>query len=99
MIYTHHVSADVDECKGLAGQDNEVEPSSASNRLVSQRCFCTGTKHILQMHVTHFFFFFKPFVHLNSPQLLFYLSILKAKTANCDEDYRYQEINSSLMQA
>lgn len=66
MDSTHRVWGDADECKGLAGQGNEVGPSSASNRLVSQRCFCTGTEHILQ---THRYAWKKPFVLLNGAKL------------------------------
>lgn len=45
---THRVWEDVDEWKGSAGRGTEVEPSSVSNLLASQRCFCTGTRRILQ---------------------------------------------------
>lgn len=117
LDYTHHVWGDVDECKGLAGRGNEVEPSLALNRLVSQRCFCTGTKHILQMHRYRWK---KAFAHLNGAKLLvsctgftmsnaistkflvlsfFYLSVFKAKPANCEEDYCPQEMNTKLLQA
>lgn len=50
---THHVWWDVDEWTGWADPGTEVELSLVSNLLVSQKCFCTDTKHILQTDTQH----------------------------------------------